>query len=89
MVMPFDWQVWTILVLVLVSAEVAKRFMPEVFKKDPIIVLKSLIFLMFFIRNAFETAPSAQKLEDFDKYGLKFRYDRESHPEGIRVQGSI
>lgn len=114
MVLPFDWQVWTMLVVILVLAEVAKRFMPDVFQNDPVmlvvfgferynlhhagrlerIVLQSLIVLMFFITNAFETkivslmvdrpsAPTAQKLNDFDKYGLKFRFDLDKNPNGI------
>ncbi|XP_038122074.1 uncharacterized protein LOC119770736 isoform X2 [Culex quinquefasciatus] len=114
MVLPFDWQVWTMLVVILVSAEVAKRFMPDVFQNDPVmlvvcgferynlhhagrserIVLQSLIVLMFFITNAFETkivslmvdrpsAPTAQKLKDFDKYGLKFRSELDKNPNGV------
>ncbi|EDS31537.1 conserved hypothetical protein [Culex quinquefasciatus] len=54
----------------------------------------SLIILMFLMKNAFETKiislmvdkPSLQtatKLEDFDKYGLKFRYNLSEHPQSV------
>lgn len=112
MVMPFDWKVWVLLLMLLVLAEVVKNFLPELFKNDPIllvvfgfgrynlhragrwekIILQSLIILMFFMTNAFETKivslmvdkPSAQNvksLEDFDRYGLKFRYNLNEFPE--------
>ncbi|KAL1402941.1 hypothetical protein pipiens_005863 [Culex pipiens pipiens] len=58
------------------------------------IFLHSLIILMFLMKNAFETKiislmvdkPSLQtatKLEDFDKYGLKFRYNLSEHPQSV------
>lgn len=121
MVMPFSWQVWTLLLLVLSLAEAVRHVWPELFKNDPIllvvcgferynlheagrwekIVLHSLIILMFFMTNAFETKiislmvnkPSVQtatKLEDFDKYGLKFRFNTSDHPQSVhhRVIGN-
>lgn len=54
-------------------------------------ILHSLIILVFFMTNAFETkfisflidAPSAETaktLEDFDKFGLSFRYNLDKEP---------
>lgn len=39
MLMPFQWQVWTLLVVVLTLAEIIKRFFPELFRNDPILLV--------------------------------------------------
>lgn len=115
MTMPFKWQVWTLLAIVLVVAEVVKYAVPDAFKNDPILlvvfgfeqydlhragrwekaILHSLIVLMFFMTNAFETkiismmidkpsAQTAKRLEDFDKYGLKFRFNLTQIPGAVK-----
>lgn len=111
MMMPFNWQVWTLLLVIFVLAEVAKRVVPDLLQNDPILhvvcgfekhnlnqaarrekfILISLVVLMFFMTNAFETKvislmiskpwiQHVKSLADFDKYGLKFRYDPKKNP---------
>ncbi|EDS29263.1 conserved hypothetical protein [Culex quinquefasciatus] len=57
-------------------------------------ILHSLIVVMFFMTNAFETkiismmidrpsAQTAKRLDDFDKYGLKFRFDLNQIPDAV------
>lgn len=39
MLLPFEWQVWMLLLIVLTLAEVVKRVVPELFKNDPILLV--------------------------------------------------
>lgn len=114
MLMPFNWQVWVLLLITLVLAETGKRFKPNLFKNDPVllvvcgferhnlhqagrwekIILHSLIILMFFVTNAFESKvvslmvdkPSVQpikSLSDFDKHGIKIYANLTITPEAV------
>lgn len=112
--MPFDWQVWILLLVVLLLAEVLKRCIPNMLENDPFllavcgferrnlhqagrrekIILLSLIILMFFVTNAFETKiislmidrPSTQRiktLDDLEKHGIHFLADLANTPEAV------
>lgn len=58
------------------------------------IIMLSLIIVVFFVTNAFETKiisflidapskPSAKTLDDFNKFGLSFRYDLDLEPFAV------
>ncbi|XP_039447017.1 uncharacterized protein LOC120426321 [Culex pipiens pallens] len=112
--MPFSWQVWTLLVTILVLSEIAKRLFPTLIENDPVllvvcgyekhdlhragrpekIILLSLIILMFFMSNAFETKivslmvskPSIQRvqtLDDLYQSGIKLYEDLEHNPQFV------
>lgn len=111
LLLPFSREVWILLLVILVMAEVMKQIFPDHFKNDPIllvvcgferhdlhqagrwekIVLHSLIILMFFASNAFETRiislmiskPSIQRiktLEDAARAGVRFFADLDRFP---------
>lgn len=111
LVMPFTWQVWTLLVTVLVASEVVKQLYPNLFRNDPILLAVcgferhdlhragpleklffiSLIILMFFMSNAFESKilslmtnkPSIQRIKtltDLFESDIRFYDDLETNP---------
>lgn len=111
MSMPFSWQVWLLLSVILVATEVTQRLRPEMFRNDPImlavcgyerhnlhqagrwekIFFLSLIILMFFMSNAYETKivslmvnkPSIQRIktiDDFKHTEVRFHEDLENDP---------
>lgn len=110
-VMPFSWEVWILVIVMLISTEIINHLFPDMFKNDPILlvvcgferfdlhranrweklILHSLMVLMFFLSNAFETKiislmvsrPSIQRIKtlaDFLQSDLKFYEDLENHP---------
>lgn len=111
LVMPFSWNVWLLLVLVLVLVEVMKLLFPDLLRNDPTmlvvcgferqslhragsfekILLVSLIILMFFASNAFESKmlsmmvskPAIQRIKTLDDLlnsDIKFYEDLEAYP---------
>lgn len=111
LIMPFKWQVWTLLVTVLIASEVVKQLYPNLLRNDPILLAVcgferhdlhragpieklffiSLIILMFFMSNAFESKilslmtnkPSIQRIKtltDLFKSDIRFYEDLENNP---------
>lgn len=112
LIMPFSWQVWAVLIVILIISEIAKLAFPEHLINNPTLlvvcgferhnlhrsgrtekfIFLSLIVLMFFMSNAFETKfvslmiskPSIQRIksiEDLAKSGLKFQVDLNNSPQ--------
>lgn len=111
MVMPFSWNVWLLLVAILLLAEVMKQLFPNLFQNDPTMLVLcgferhnlhqagqvekisylSMIILIFFASNAFETKmlsmmvskPAIQRIKtlaDLLQSDLKFYEDLEGKP---------
>ncbi|KAL1399011.1 hypothetical protein pipiens_008527 [Culex pipiens pipiens] len=91
--MPFSWQVWTLLIAILVAFEGCLQLLnlhqAERLEK---LTLLSLIILMFVMSNAFETKcvfllidrPPIQRIktvEDLASSDLKFHFDLEGSPQ--------
>lgn len=67
MVMPFNWNVWLLLVLVLVFVEVMKLLFPNLFKNDP-----TLLVICGFERQSLHGAGSFEKILLFSLTILMF-----------------
>ncbi|KAL1380036.1 hypothetical protein pipiens_014498 [Culex pipiens pipiens] len=114
LLLPFSWQVWLLLLVVLTTAQAMKHIFPKHFQNDPILlvvcgferhnlnetgrwekmILHSLIILMFFASNAFETRiislmiskPSIQRVKtvnDLETYGITFYADLDRYPQYV------
>lgn len=111
LLLPFTWQLWLLLTIILTSAGLVTTLFPNWFRNDPFLLavcgferhnlhragrfekvaFLSLIIVMFFLTNAFETKivslmverPSIQRiktLEDLQRSHLKFYVNLNSDP---------